>query len=106
VPDFYNDHNTGFAAAQNQAIRLSRGEWILTLNPDVLLLPNFIAQLVEAGYLHPRIGSVCGKLLTISATFDLPDRPRVDSTWHLLHPDAPPPRPGQSGDRQRRVLQL
>jgi glycosyltransferase involved in cell wall biosynthesis len=34
----YNDENIGFAAAQNQAIRLGSGEWVLTLNPDVLLL--------------------------------------------------------------------
>src|SRR6202162_5271095 len=45
----YNDENIGFAAAQNQAIRLSIGDWILTLNPDVLLLPNFIQDLVDAG---------------------------------------------------------
>lgn len=83
---FYNDENTGFAAAQNQAIHASRGEWVLTLNPDVLLLPNFISQLVEAGRLHPRIGAVCGKLLTISATFDLPDQPRVDSTGIYFTP--------------------
>src|SRR5206468_5973392 len=38
----YNDENIGFAAAQNQAIRSSNGDWVLTLNPDVLLLPNFI----------------------------------------------------------------
>ncbi len=82
----YNDENTGFAAAQNQAIHASRGEWVLTLNPDVLLLPNFIAQLVEAGSLHPRIGAVCGKLLTISASFDLPDKPRVDSTGIYFTP--------------------
>src|ERR1700727_1605549 len=45
----YNDENIGFAAAQNQAIGLSNGEWVLTLNPDVLLLPNLIQALVEAG---------------------------------------------------------
>src|SRR5450755_4608400 len=45
----YNDENIGFAAAQNQAIAISTGEWVLTLNPDVLLLPNFINALVEAG---------------------------------------------------------
>jgi GT2 family glycosyltransferase len=82
----YNEENTGFAGAQNQAIQISRGEWVLTLNPDVLLLPNFIAQLVEAGYVHPRIGAVCGKLLTINATFDLPDKPRVDSTGIYFTP--------------------
>ena len=57
----YNEENVGFAAAQNQAIAMSRGEWVLTLNQDVLLLPGFIQQLVEAGQLHPRIGAVCGK---------------------------------------------
>src|SRR5271157_4991441 len=45
---YYNDENIGFAAAQNQAINLSRGDWVLTLNPDVLLLPNFIQSLVDA----------------------------------------------------------
>src|SRR5947209_5132863 len=38
----YNDENVGFAAAQNQAIAISTGDWVLTLNPDLLLLPNFI----------------------------------------------------------------
>src|ERR1700758_367502 len=52
----YNDENIGFAAAQNQAIRLSNGEWVLTLNPDVLLLPNFIQSLVEAGQVDPKVG--------------------------------------------------
>ena len=45
----YNSENAGFAAAQNQAIGLSSGEWVLTLNPDVLLLPNYIQALVDAG---------------------------------------------------------
>src|SRR5215470_12588027 len=46
---YYNEENIGFAAAQNQAIRLSSGQWVLTLNPDVLLLPNFIQALVDVG---------------------------------------------------------
>src|SRR5882757_8740386 len=59
----YNDENIGFAAAQNQAIGLSQGGWVLTLNPDVLLLPDFIQSLVDAGQMDPKTGSVCGKLL-------------------------------------------
>src|SRR6202142_2999722 len=70
----YNDENIGFAAAQNQAIGLSRAEWVLTLNPDVLLLPNFIQALVDAGQVDPKAGSVCGKLLTILSSFDLPEK--------------------------------
>src|SRR3954447_15705588 len=82
----YNSENIGFAAAQNQAIDVSKGQWILTLNPDVLLLPNFIQALVDAGQLEPGIGTVCGKLLTIKATMELPDQPLVDSTGIYFTP--------------------
>jgi GT2 family glycosyltransferase len=83
---YYNSENIGFAAAQNQAIRLSQSEWILTLNPDVLLMPDFIQALVEAGQLDPKAGTVCGKLLTIRATFDLPEKQLVDSTGIYFTP--------------------
>ncbi len=82
----YNQENIGFAAAQNQAIALSRGEWILTLNPDVLLLPTFIEELVLAGTIDSKAGTVCGKLLSISPTFDLPDEQLVDSTGIYFTP--------------------
>src|SRR5580692_9118286 len=82
----YNDENIGFAAAQNQAIGLAGGEWVLTLNPDVLLLKNFIQALTDAGQVDPKVGSVCGKLLTIRASFDLPDKQLVDSTGIYFTP--------------------
>jgi len=82
----YNDENIGFAAAQNQAIEASSGKWVLTLNPDVLLLPNFIQSMVDAGSYDETIGTVCGKLLAILASFDLPDRPLVDSTGIYFTP--------------------
>jgi len=83
---YYNDENLGFAAAQNQAIVLAQGEWVLTLNPDVLLLPNFVQALVDAGQVDPKIGTVCGKLLTIRASFDLPEKQLVDSTGIYFTP--------------------
>src|SRR6266404_8092196 len=82
----YNDENIGFAAAQNQAIRIGSGDWVLTLNPDVLLLPNFIQALVDAGQFDSKIGTVCGKLLAILASFDLPEKPVVDSTGIYFNP--------------------
>src|SRR5712692_11187416 len=82
----YNEENIGFAAAQNQAIGLSRGDWVLTLNPDVLLLPDFIQVLVDAGHMDPKVGSVCGKLLTMTAAFDIPAKPVVDSTGIYFNP--------------------
>ena len=83
---YYNQDNLGFAAAQNQAIGLSGGDWALTLNPDVLLLPGFIQSLVEAGQCDPEVGTVCGKLLTMSAHFEIPDKPVVDSTGIYFNP--------------------
>ena len=83
----YNDENIGFAAAQNQAIALSRSDWVLTLNPDVLLLPDFLQALVHAGNLDASVGTVCGKLLTMSAGFDFPEKPVVDSTGIFFTPN-------------------
>ncbi|HZP23647.1 MAG TPA: glycosyltransferase [Terriglobales bacterium] len=59
----YNAENVGFAAGQNQAICVSRGEWVLCLNPDVVLGADFVSQLVRAGEAHSEAGWLCGKLL-------------------------------------------
>lgn len=82
----YNEENIGFAAAQNQAIGEALGSWVLTLNPDVLLLPSFIQSLVEAGQHDSKVGTVCGKLLTIKSNFDLPEKALVDSTGIYFNP--------------------
>jgi len=82
----FNRTNVGFAAAQNQAIKLSRGDWVLALNPDVVLTPYFIEALLEASQVDPRIGTVCGKLLTMRPDFGLPAEPLVDSTGIYFTP--------------------
>src|ERR1035438_3010786 len=59
----YNERNVGFAAGQNQAIRLASGDWIACLNPDVVLSPDFVTQLVTAAENYSYAGAICGKLL-------------------------------------------
>ncbi len=82
----YQDRNLGFAEAQNRVIRSSTAEWVLTLNPDVLLLPGFLRTLRDAGEGDPTVGSVCGKLLSIGSGFKkLPER-RIDSTGIFFTP--------------------
>jgi len=76
----YNDSNAGFAAGQNQAIAASAGEWVLSLNPDVLLSPDFISALVRAGETHPEAGSLCGKLLRWDAAAQRHRTKIIDST--------------------------
>jgi GT2 family glycosyltransferase len=83
---FHNEENVGFAAAQNMAMRFTGGDWILALNPDVLLLPNFIHALVEASHMDPRIGAICGKLLGMTAGFQIPEKQIVDSTGIYFNP--------------------
>jgi len=82
----YNQENIGFAAAQNQAIGLSSGDWVLTLNPDVLLMRDFVSALVAAGQSDRKAGTVCGKLLTLKANFEIPSVQRVDSTGIYFNP--------------------
>jgi len=59
----YNETNVGFAAAQNQAMGAARGEWLLCVNPDVLMAGDFLLRMTEAGAAHPGAGALCGKLL-------------------------------------------
>lgn len=82
-----NERNTGFAAAQNQAIKASDSNWVLTLNPDVRLEPDFVERLVNAAASDAGIGTVCGKLLAMSADFSIPLNPRFDSTGIFMTPN-------------------
>jgi GT2 family glycosyltransferase len=63
----YNDTNRGFAAGQNQAIAQSHGDWLFSLNPDVILRPDFLSKLLAAAgsgeRAVERTGALCGKLL-------------------------------------------
>ncbi|HEY1339550.1 MAG TPA: glycosyltransferase family 2 protein, partial [Bryobacteraceae bacterium] len=86
VRTLYNETNAGFAAGQNRAIHAARSEWVLTLNPDVLMLPGFIRTLVDAGEADSKVGAVCGKLLSIGAGFEPLDEDRIDSTGLYFTP--------------------
>lgn len=83
----YNRTNTGFAAGQNQAIAISKGEWVLTLNPDVRLTPNFLTTMMAAAVADPSAGSICGKLLAMSPDFEIPAQQIFDSTGIYITPN-------------------
>ena len=80
--------NLGFAAGQNLAIRESGPvDWVLTLNPDVLLPTGFVRGLVQAGEADPCVGSVCGKLLSIAPGFEPLSESRIDSAGICFTPN-------------------
>jgi GT2 family glycosyltransferase len=82
----YNSVNVGFAAGQNQAIALGKGDWVLTLNPDVRLNQGFISSLVQAGHDDPSAGVVCGKLLRAMPDLSIPTGRLFDSTGIYFTP--------------------
>lgn len=82
----WNRNNVGFAEAQNQGIRSSGAEWVLTLNPDLLMEEDFLRRLVDAGELDRGAGVVCGKLLSIGAGFQPLAERRIDSTGLFFTP--------------------
>lgn len=57
-----NNVNKGFSYAHNQAIKISRGEYILPLNFDVFIESNFIDEIVKDIESDHQIGVVSGKL--------------------------------------------
>lgn len=59
--------NIGFAAAHNRLIAASRGAYYLCLNPDAVLKPDYISELVAAMEGTLSAGSATGRLLRMDA---------------------------------------
>ena len=53
-----NDRNLGYAAANNRAARIARGEFLALLNNDLVLEPGWLEPLLTAFAGHPRAGIV------------------------------------------------
>ena len=62
-----NDTNRGFSAAVNQAIAVARGEFVLLLNPDCFLAPEYIERLLSA-FDDASIGAATGLLMRALGT--------------------------------------
>jgi hypothetical protein len=58
-----NTDNLGFAAGNNQVLRICTGSMVLLLNPDTELQPGAIKTLMEFLANHPKVGVVAPQLL-------------------------------------------
>jgi len=58
-----NEENLGFAAANNQGVKESKGDYLLLLNPDTLVQGEALQLMLEFLGSHPRVGLVGPKLL-------------------------------------------
>jgi len=85
-----NTKNVGFARANNQALQVCNGKYILLLNPDTLVVAGTLQTLVGFMDKHPEAGGVGAKLLNQDGSIQvsghpLPTIPR--EVWRLFHLD-------------------
>ena len=76
-----NEENVGFSRANNQAIRLSIGEYVLLLNPDTLVGEETLTGCVAFLDAHPEVGATGVKMLNPDGTFAPESRRGVPSPF-------------------------
>jgi GT2 family glycosyltransferase len=70
-----NKRNTGFSYANNQAIRVSTGEYVLLLNPDTVVEEDTFEKVIGFMDSHPEAGGLGVKMLDGKGNF-LPESKR------------------------------
>ena len=63
-----NNHNSGYAAGNNQAVKLARGDYIFICNPDIIVLQGAIEELYSYLKSHSEVGMVGPQLLNLDHT--------------------------------------
>ena len=76
-----NETNVGFSRANNQAVRLCTGRYILLLNPDTVVQPDVMAKMVEFMDKQQDVGMVSCRLVTNDGSLDLACRRAFPSLW-------------------------
>jgi GT2 family glycosyltransferase len=81
-----NPRNVFFAPANNQALRASRGEFVVVLNPDTVLAPDTGAVMVAALRARPDVGAAICTILGDAAdgVTEVPHWWRRRTAWELL----------------------
>lgn len=64
-----NQSNTGFARANNQALRQAKGEYLFVLNPDTIVEEDTVPVLLEFMDSHPDCGAAGCRILNPDGTF-------------------------------------
>ncbi|MFZ9943739.1 MAG: glycosyltransferase family 2 protein, partial [Bacteroidia bacterium] len=70
-----NNDNLGFSKANNQAIRLSKGKYVLLLNPDTVVEEDTFSKCVAFMDQHPDAGGLGVKMIDGKGNF-LPESKR------------------------------
>ncbi len=79
-----NTENVGFSRANNQAIRLSKGEYVLLLNPDTIVLSNTFRDCLTFLDANPQAGATGVAMYGHDGAFALESRRGLPVPWTSL----------------------
>ncbi len=76
-----NKENIGFGAANNQAMEIAKGEYLLLINPDTLVKENTFDVMINFLKENPKVGIAGCKVLNPDGTLQLPCRRSFPGPW-------------------------
>jgi GT2 family glycosyltransferase/lipopolysaccharide/colanic/teichoic acid biosynthesis glycosyltransferase len=79
-----NRINLGFAKANNQALKLAGGRYVLLINPDTLAREDTVQNMLEFLRTHPEAGAAGCKILNPDGTLQLSCRRSFPTPWVAL----------------------
>src|SRR3989344_7390964 len=79
-----NAENLGFAKANNQALRLATGEYVLILNPDTVVPEHTLQACISFLQNHPDCGVVTCKVVFPSGKIDIDCHRGFPTPWASL----------------------
>lgn len=80
-----NKVNTGFSYANNQAIRLSTGQYVLLLNSDTIVQENTFRTMIGFMDANPAVGAAGCKVIKPDGTLDLACRRSFPTPMNSLY---------------------
>jgi GT2 family glycosyltransferase len=76
-----NSVNRGFSRANNQGLKISKGEYLLLLNPDTILREDTLKRMIDFFHQNPETGLAGCKILNPDGTLQLACRRSFPSPW-------------------------
>jgi N-acetylglucosaminyl-diphospho-decaprenol L-rhamnosyltransferase len=76
--------NIGFAAANNLAVEIALGEWLMLLNPDTVVLDRAVERLVEFAGDHPEADVFGGRTVFADGSLNPASCWRRPTPWSAL----------------------
>jgi len=86
-----NRENLGFAAANNQALELARGEYVALVNNDAVIAPDWLSELVAFLDAEPKAAAAGGRLYHWNDESPLGDTQNHFFGYSELRPDGSTP---------------